>query len=176
MDSNLRTDFKERQRKHLSEALPATPPPAKQSRPKAPHEEPVFERPHGAGAPFWYCQALPRVGSRTSIRRHLPGGRRGPYSHSGWQCQGKRHFGYSLKLGGNSSTAKSSSLFYCTPTSNIRCGKVLPILPPSLRQLGQQPSHGWCGSTLPCHFELCTSVHLSVDEVHCWGECGSSRF
>ncbi|RVW23366.1 hypothetical protein CK203_100795 [Vitis vinifera] len=47
MDSNLRTDFKERQRKHLSEALPATPPPAKQSRPKAPHEEPVFGRPHG---------------------------------------------------------------------------------------------------------------------------------
>lgn len=52
MAPNPRTDFKERQRKHLSEALLATPPPAKQSRLKALREEPIFGRPHGAGAPF----------------------------------------------------------------------------------------------------------------------------
>lgn len=52
MAPSPRTDFKERQCKHLSKALPATPPPAKQSRPKAPLEEPIFGRPHGAGAPF----------------------------------------------------------------------------------------------------------------------------
>lgn len=39
MTPNLRAGFKERQRKRLSEAFPATPPPTKKSRPKASHEE-----------------------------------------------------------------------------------------------------------------------------------------
>ena len=39
MTPNLRVGFKERQRKRLSEAPLATPPPTKKSRSKAPHEE-----------------------------------------------------------------------------------------------------------------------------------------
>ena len=45
MAPNLRAGFKERQRKHLSEALLTTPSRAKKIRSKAPHEEPVPDIP-----------------------------------------------------------------------------------------------------------------------------------
>ena len=45
MTPNQRVGFKERQRKRLSEALPATPPPTKKSRLEATREEPVPDVP-----------------------------------------------------------------------------------------------------------------------------------
>lgn len=47
MTPNLRVGFKERQCKRLSEALSATPLPAKKSHPKAPHEELTLDFPTG---------------------------------------------------------------------------------------------------------------------------------
>ena len=45
MTPNLRVGFKERQRKSLSEALPATPPPTKKSRLEATRKESVPDVP-----------------------------------------------------------------------------------------------------------------------------------
>lgn len=47
MTPNLRVGFKERQCKRLSEALSATPLPAKKSHPEAPREEPTLDFPTG---------------------------------------------------------------------------------------------------------------------------------
>lgn len=45
MTLNLRVGFKERQRKCLSKALSAAPPPAKRTRPKVFYEESVLDAP-----------------------------------------------------------------------------------------------------------------------------------
>lgn len=45
MTPNLRSDFKEKQRKRLSKALLVAPPPAKRTRPEVSHEEPVLDAP-----------------------------------------------------------------------------------------------------------------------------------
>ncbi|RVW67428.1 hypothetical protein CK203_065377, partial [Vitis vinifera] len=117
MTPNLRVGFKERQCKCLSEALSATPLPAKKSHP----------------------EALVRNRLWTFLRAG----------------QGERRSSYSLKLGRDSSVAKSNSLLYCALASSIRGGRILLILQRHFVNLGG----------IPCMTGMVRSSYVAPDSA-----------